>query len=145
MDNCLPFAPPLTFYVSLTLYALILNASVFLPAGVHREGFGLLDRGSEVTFLLRVMWQAVPETPGVWQPHQLLRPCTQTGRQTMHLTCSYTNWQHIDRKTGLIFWFPIVKFGSVTIALYVLIENVETLCQNVCASELECDSFIVRS
>lgn len=26
--------------------------------------------------LLWIMWQAVSQTPGIWQSHQFLRPCT---------------------------------------------------------------------
>lgn len=47
-----------------------------LSPGACGEGFGLLSWGSEGSFLLWAVWQAVPQTPGVWQPHQLLRPCT---------------------------------------------------------------------
>jgi len=47
--------------------------------GARREGFGLLSGGSEGSLLLWAVWQAVPQTPGVWQSHQLLRPRTQTG------------------------------------------------------------------
>lgn len=45
--------------------ALTHSFHLYLVAGVCREGFGLLSGGSESSFLLRAVSEAVPQTPGV--------------------------------------------------------------------------------
>lgn len=45
--------------------ALTHSFHLYLVAGACREGFGLLSGGSESSFLLRAVSEAVPQTPGV--------------------------------------------------------------------------------
>lgn len=106
--SCSPSLPLQTLYVSVCLY---LNSMVSSPAipptlslvplhlavfsGARGAGFGLLSGGSESSVLLWAVWQAVPQTPGVWQPYQLLRPRTQAGKHRalpwLIITTSHTN------------------------------------------------------
>lgn len=82
--------------------------------GMCREGFGMLSGGSEVSFLLRAVSQAVPQTPGVWQPHQFLRPCTQTG--TWDAPALQLHTRTINRHTSRHFiWSLVIEFGCVSI------------------------------
>lgn len=59
--------------------ALTHSFHLYLSPGACREGFGLLSGGSEGSFLLWAVSEAVPQTPGVWQPHKFVWPRTQTG------------------------------------------------------------------
>lgn len=68
---------------------------LFFQERVERAlGCSVEDR-SESSVLLWAVWQAVPQTPGVWQPYQLLRPRTQAGKHRalpwLIITTSHTN------------------------------------------------------
>lgn len=89
--------------------------------GACWEGSGLLSGGSEGSFLLRAVSKAVPQTPGVWQPHKFIRPRTQTGGVRLH--CRYTHmlthtyihtYTHHLLKEMLI-WSHVFESGGVGI------------------------------
>lgn len=64
---CLPLLTSFFFWSSPSdpSSALTHSFHLYLVAGACREGFGLLSGGSESSFLLRAVSEAVPQTPGV--------------------------------------------------------------------------------